>query len=314
MAEPLLIFTKGGGRLANQLLNVTHLLAWHHAKQPVFRICMMSFWPFINHFDLPLGDTCMLTGKSPSWLKFIYRIYLRLPSPWNRRFLKVIISLMELRARMGNWQHHKYPEAERIVLDLEDAAFNASLAQGGTHLLSGWLIRSWRLVKQEQFYIRANCKPNETFRNLAESHISAFKEKHDLVVGIQIRQTDYRHWRDGKYFYPTASYVAWMKEIAAGFGDKIVGFLITSDEVQDENLFEGLSYIFSSGAANLQGHFMLSVLELSLCDLIVGPNSTFSAWASFYGQKPLYWISDQKFQISPAYAADFYNLKDNWLI
>ncbi len=314
MAEPLLIFTKGGGRLANQLLNVTHLLAWHHAIQPGYRICVMSFWPFTGHFDLPLGEEGMLAGKSPVWLKTIYRIYQKLPTPWNRRFLKLIIAALEIRTLTGGWQKHRYQEAERIVLDLEDTAFNARLAKGGVHLLSGWLIRSWRLVKQEQTYIRAHCQPMLTFRKQAEEHIAAFKRKHELVIGIQIRHTDYRHWREGKYFYPTTSYVNWMKEIAAGYGQKKVGFLITSDEVQDEKLFEGLSWTFSSGAANLNGHFMLSIMELSLCDIIIGPNSTFSAWASFYGNKPLYWISDQNFKLSPAYSADFYDLKDNWLI
>jgi hypothetical protein len=34
------------------------------------------------------------------------------------------------------------------------------------------------------------------------------------------------------------------------------------------------------------GHFVESMTELSLCDVIVSPPSTFAGWAAFLGQVP----------------------------
>ncbi|MCW3058345.1 MAG: hypothetical protein JWQ02_166, partial [Capsulimonas sp.] len=43
--------------------------------------------------------------------------------------------------------------------------------------------------------------------------------------------------------------------------------------------------------------------SLSECDYILGPPSTFTAWASFYGQKPLYKILEPEAAVS---LDDFY--------
>lgn len=51
------------------------------------------------------------------------------------------------------------------------------------------------------------------------------------------------------------------------------------------------------------------LFSLSKADYIIGPPSTFSAWASLYGTVPLYFIesSNSDFKIP-----DFINIKDIW--
>jgi hypothetical protein len=38
---------------------------------------------------------------------------------------------------------------------------------------------------------------------------------------------------------------------------------------------------------------------LAQCDLILGPPSTFSQWASFYGQRPLCIVRDREMVVTP---------------
>jgi hypothetical protein len=53
-------------------------------------------------------------------------------------------------------------------------------------------------------------------------------------------------------------------------------------------LFAGLPCFFATGTLNAGGHWFESWVELSQCDVIVTPPSTFSATAAFVGGVPLW--------------------------
>jgi len=44
---------------------------------------------------------------------------------------------------------------------------------------------------------------------IATEFIAGLRTWHDLVIGVQIRQSDYRTWHQGRYYFPTDRYVAW---------------------------------------------------------------------------------------------------------
>lgn len=314
MAEPILIFTKGGGRLGNQLFNVVHLLAWQKELAPQMRICVFSFWPYASLFEITGGNQIMLQGEAPKWIKLMHQIYSRLPNPWNRRFLKLIVAILHHTAPFFKFVNHLYPETDHIVLDLEDARFNEAIAYNPKHLLSGWLIRSWKLVDQHQHAIREILRPRSTFAKEVTAKMKEIRKSYSFVVGMQIRHGDYRHWRNGEYFHTTEEYVAWMNSIYKTYSDQNLVFLVTSDEYQDPQLFKGLPVVFSSGSVNLGGHYLLSILELSECDIICGPNSTFSAWAALFGNKPLYWKKKGENFFDPSQKSSLFDLKDGWFI
>ena len=58
-------------------------------------------------------------------------------------------------------------------------------------------------------------------------------------------------------------------------------FVVFSDETIDESHFEGLPCYFAHGSA-VEDQWLMSQ-----CDYLMGPPSTFSAWASFMGKVPL---------------------------
>jgi hypothetical protein len=72
-----------------------------------------------------------------------------------------------------------------------------------------------------------------------------------------------------------------------------VGFLVVSDEPQRALGFDGLAVRLLAGSA------LEDMYSLAYCDYIIGPHSTFSMWASFYGETPLYRLEDPYRTVSP---------------
>ncbi|MGH7975313.1 MAG: hypothetical protein ACREC8_01485, partial [Limisphaerales bacterium] len=88
------------------------------------------------------------------------------------------------------------------------------------------------------------------------------------------------------YFFPVSRYAEWMRETAAQFPGQKISFLVCSDEPRDASEFPGLLVGF--GGASPVG----DLYALAKCDYIIGPVSTFSQWASFYGEKPMLHFRD----------------------
>jgi hypothetical protein len=110
-------------------------------------------------------------------------------------------------------------------------------------------------------------------------------------VGVHIRKGDYANFKNGIYFFTNETYLEKMKTIVDLFKDKKVGFLLCSNEAVDLSAFQGLTTFNSSG------QFIEDIYSLAQCDCIIGPPSTFSKWACFYGQVPLCsFTKDQQIQ------------------
>jgi hypothetical protein len=65
-----------------------------------------------------------------------------------------------------------------------------------------------------------------------------------------------------------------------------VAFLVCSDEPRSFGEFPGLTVGFGTDSP------VSDIYALAQCDYILGPKSTFSQWASFYGEKPLFQVCD----------------------
>lgn len=108
-----------------------------------------------------------------------------------------------------------------------------------------------------------------------------------IIIGVHIRRGDYRSYRDGIYFYELEIYKKQMHHLATLFSDKNPSFFICSDEPLGEDEFKDFNII-----QNKNGNATEDLYLLSTCDYLIAPPSTFSKWASFYGEVPLYVIED----------------------
>ena len=112
--------------------------------------------------------------------------------------------------------------------------------------------------------------------------VARAREDSDVLIGVHIRHGDYRTYCDSIMFYETRQYAKVMHSLKEQFPARKVAFLVCSDEVQDPAKFAGLKVTLSDSPA------AVDMYALAACDYIVGPNSSFSHWASFYGNVPLH--------------------------
>lgn len=115
-----------------------------------------------------------------------------------------------------------------------------------------------------------------------------------MTVGVHVRRGDYREWCDGVYCYPDEVWVRIMRDLAneAKTQHQNIRFLICSNEaltIKDSKLTL-LQIPNTDGVIDLYG--------LAKCDYIIGPPSTYSQWASFYGDVPLCLILQPNQKIS----------------
>ena len=73
-----------------------------------------------------------------------------------------------------------------------------------------------------------------------------------------------------------------------------MAFLVCSDEPRHEQEFPGLAVGFGPDSP------VGDLYALAQCDCIFGPISTFSQWASFYGNKPLFLLNDANARLERA--------------
>ncbi|MFS4416955.1 alpha-1,2-fucosyltransferase [Maribacter sp. 2307ULW6-5] len=130
-------------------------------------------------------------------------------------------------------------------------------------------------------------KPKNAIIRSVDSFMAEKRFLFDVIVGVHIRRGDYKTWQYGKFYYSDEQYLRIMDKMEALFTNKKVGFLICSNEFLDLKRFgahRAFSLTNGSAAHDLYG--------LGVCDYILGPPSSFSAWASFYGNVPFYFIED----------------------
>jgi hypothetical protein len=207
----------------------------------------------------------------------------------RRRF---IYHLFHFTTRVLSKLRLKLPFLREITLmdwhtefNLGDPQFLASLKPRQLVLLRGWLFRDPEALRKHAEAVREFFRPlDRQSRNVA-AVIKRARRGADILVGVHIRQGILYFANARQYFYTTERYAEMMGEIAALFPGSRVAFLICSDWAQDPELFSRFRATFGTN------DLIEDLYAFARCDYLVGPPSTFTAWASFYGNVPLNIIS-----------------------
>lgn len=149
-----------------------------------------------------------------------------------------------------------------------------------------WLFRDFTNLKKHADQVRTFFTPIEKHAAAVSRLVSKARKGSDMLVGVHIRQGDYKRWQGGKYYFTTSEYAEVMRRFAASMPEKRIKFLICSNEKQDEGLFQGLNYIAGNN------HQLEDMYAFAQCDFLIGPPSTYTAWASFYGSVPLFTLNN----------------------
>ena len=168
--------------------------------------------------------------------------------------------------------------------DLNDPAF-IELARRKTVLAIGWTFRDEPHLVEHGDIVRRFFTPHASILDPVRCLAASCRRSCDILVGVHIRRGDYRT-KNSRYCFDDAVYRNQMEQAARLFAgtNRRVGFLVCGNEPVAASDFPGLAVFPGPGDA------LGDLYALAQCDFLIGPPSTFSQWASFYGRAPLCWI------------------------
>ncbi len=270
------------GRLANRLIIFANFVAL--AEEQGHNLINFTFHSYSELFE----------GSQQN-------VYCRYPRPKHRSWMDVVpgVAAFMRKTRIPyhitrytallNERHpifgnkvvtlHEFPGADYTLL--EGAAYQEKIRPAKIVFVYGWWLRSPALMKKHGEKIRAYFRPVEGFVNAARAVIDPLRRSADVLIGVHVRRGDYSYWKGGRYYFSAERYAAWMRDLMAQFPGRKVAFVVCSDEPRRLDEFPGLTVGLGPNSP------VSDIYALAQCDYILGPKSTFTQWASFYGDKPL---------------------------
>lgn len=158
-----------------------------------------------------------------------------------------------------------------------------SLVKERIVVCEGFAFRDFKAVNKHLPVIKQIFKPKSIYLENAVKLVSGLREKFDIVIGVHIRKSDYKIFEKGKFYFENEVYYNNMNKLMEELLAKQQSctFILCSDENIHLGDFSTLSIVGTSKI------IIEDMVTLSECDFIIGPPSTFSQWASFYGETPL---------------------------
>lgn len=287
----MVIYTHGGGRLGNQVMRFAHWMAWARAHAGEVEVLNLAFWPFAQYFTVWREHPACVFPLRAGRTDRLARWRTALP-PWLRTWGEERCRLQRVVQAAGRWhpgwQAVALDDVRGESIDLGDPKFMMHIARRPVTTCSGWKIASWRLLGEQQAQLREFFRPAPEFAQRPAEFIAALRQQHDIVIGMLIRQSDYRVWDDGRFYFSTAKYAEWIRQLLDLHSGQRVAVVVASEDWQDPAFFAGLPVYLATGNPRAGGHWFENWIELSLCDFVVSAPSTFSATAAFLGGVPLW--------------------------
>lgn len=259
----MIIFSNKPGQLGNMLFIYANLLAY--GLEHRIKIANPAFYDYRDYFQGTHQQSKLFSRMRYKLSFYAARILDKL------KFRSSLLS-----ATCLDW-------SESVDLDRDEKQLHASLC-----FLQGWQYRAPQSTRKHEAQIRSFFAPTETYVNTLDAFFKQQVHAAEVVIGVHIRRGDYKSFEGGRYFYEIEQYHAIMKQAAALFAGKNTHFLICSNETIP------LEKLQVSGATLTMApnHELLDMYSMARCHYIIGPPSTYSMWASVYGQVPLYQLRE----------------------
>lgn len=265
----MLIFTDKTGQLGNQLFEFGTFIS--NCLTTNSKLINLHFDAYKDHFkgsennynkDLKLRVSYG-NSKIDRCIRFFYGILSEIPWPKHEGRVRVLTSDEDSRS-------------------ITEENFNKKIV----FKKGAWFIDYPNFYKHKQD-IKTYFSPLEVYQNNIDSLIKNCYREVDVLVGVHIRRGDYKHFMNGIFYFEDEIFYDKMQQIKELNKDKKVGFLICSNGKIDFNLFKGLNIYKANN------HLIEDMYSLAECDYILGPPSTYTMWASFYGDRPLLKIRER---------------------
>lgn len=186
----------------------------------------------------------------------------------------------------------EYQFGEDKYYELNSPTFQSLARRKPFVFLFGRFFRDYTNFEKYKDVIRDYFRPAIEIQDKVDKLLSSARKDSDFVIGVHIRRGDYEQFAGGRYFYSPVQYAQKLEALQTEIAPKRINFIICSNEIITGSVFKNVNFIIGSG------HIVGDMYALSQCDFILGPPSTFSLWAAFYGNKPLCQIKDMSKQVT----------------
>lgn len=117
-----------------------------------------------------------------------------------------------------------------------------------------------------------------------------FPDKNKITIGLHIRRGDYKYYKDGKYYYTDEVYQNAVKSFTENLNLKDFNIIIfTNDKDLDKEFYlKNFKNCFFSCE-----EFQIDYELMKNCNYLIGAPSSFTMWASYLGDVPLYHIKEK---------------------
>ncbi|MFT3807431.1 alpha-1,2-fucosyltransferase [Arenimonas sp.] len=252
------------GRLGNQL--------WTHAN--VFAFCMEHGIPYCSP-AFPERHSFRFASRAPG---FPQRGYLES----NRMRSLLVRGMYKTALRLPSWPIIHIGERSRLDLD-RCAEQLVSIAASRTTFLTGLYFSAPASMRKNRTSLLESFAPIDELQTRVDRLLARTAGRPGPLIGVHMRRGDYRTYCDGIMYYSAAEYADVMRSLANSSRHRGgARFLVCTDEPVEPGSFDGLDVTVSTESP------IVDLYSLAACDMIVGPNSSFSQWASYYGDVPLH--------------------------
>ncbi|PCI30380.1 hypothetical protein COB55_00225 [Candidatus Wolfebacteria bacterium] len=274
----IIILKSEGNELANQLWNYASIYAY--TLERGYKLKNPSFFEYGTFFTIPVTGSLLkilfflpfinYTKRKTAFRRKVWRKFYT----WYSGLVILLHKNTVISYKPQNRKPYYLPptkESDSTLKKLEQSP--------GDIYLDGWIFRNPVGIEKYHKEIQEYFQPKKRITSLIDLNIKKLRDNYKNVIGVHIRQGDYKTWRDGEYYIEQKR----VREILDGYlketnTDKTeTCFAITSDGQIDTSLFDGLNIFVS------KENMVHDLFFLAKTDIILGTNSTFGAFASYYG-------------------------------
>lgn len=267
------------GQLANRLWQAAYFIS--NAIENDYTLIHLGFADYLIYFDencnpelRKLGGKCRIIDFKTTSLRD-----------------RIIIKYANTSRKLLRTRNVHLPKVVEIKIDIRKYEISTEdfkrKAKEDIVLADGFLFTDISSLEKHSDAIRRIFKPNNIFLKNVENLVNKYFRKYDVVVGVHIRRGDYATYKEGRFFFSDQDYISFIKQTALLFKNKNVAFFLCSDAEITIKDIEGVNLIFPTN------HLIEDLYTLAECNFIIGPPSTYSWWASFYGKVPLFHIENK---------------------
>jgi hypothetical protein len=269
----------GGGELANQLWNYISLYAYSlESGRPISN---PSFYEYHRAFNLESHES--IFTRTLSFLFYGYRG--RKSRPWKGFWRKIYALYPYVIKKVHPERIISSENTENRIHYLPPTQTSDELAKKQHEevlYFCGWLFRNPLGLTKYREELVERFSPKERITRKAEALINPLRNKARRVIGVHIRQGDYKNFKSGRFWIAQQRMrevvIEFMKE--RGYAQEETALLIVSDGAIEPKIWESFTFVISKENA------FTDLFALSMTAAIVGSNSSFGHFASWYGNIP----------------------------